>query len=557
MSRWQIALSLIAVLAACGGTMAAEPRASLADGGGLLVDGKPFLPIFVWAQPMKLIEFHKGLGINTLHAGCKDDSPRELLDKLHANGMFGWMNLDLMNDKTVGHPAVLCWTSMHEYDSPKDPLYKADLGGNATVLWIEGEQPKEHSFKQAGWLNVEKPQLSGGKWLVSSAAGEGKAVYEFAVEKPGSYNLWVREFYKTRANPTRWTLDDQAPQETPRSLGTKESKGVAPSMAVGWGKYGTVELSQGRHTLTLEVVPGQTQGGPGKEPNMKLTLWAVDALCFTTAETYPPALKGDYLPRRSPDEAQANLRKIREADPKALAALIFSGSICETFGGVPKQRVPEHTYKAFMETADIVTYDFYPSSGCNKPYRLPQNGLACRELASWAPKGKPVWAFIETGQINNTFPSPTPEEMRAQIWSCVANGAKGIGYFTVAFAPFRWTNFGEGIEGELKRSNAELTELAGPIVMGDTDRKLTVTGDEVDDKWAENRAIHAIRKEYKGKTYVIAVNVCRKAVTPTFTLAGVAAGAAAVWKEDRTVALGDGAFSDAFESLAVHVYVIE
>jgi len=547
---------LMAVLIISLSCAAAEPRVRLAENGGLLVDGKPFLPIFVWAQPMKLIEFHKGLGINTLHAGSKDDSPKELLDKLHAAGMFGWMNLNLMNPETVGHPAVLCWTSMHEYDSPQAPLYKADLGGNATSLWIEGEQPREHSFKQAGWLNVEKPQLSGGKWLVSSAAGKGKAVYEFTVEKAGTYNLWVREFYKTRANPTRWTLDDQAPQETPRSLGTKESKGVAPSMAVGWGKYGTVELSKGSHTLTLEVVPGQTQGGPGKEPNMKLTLWAVDVVCFTTAETYPPALKGDYLPRRSPDEAAANLRKIREADPKALAALIFTGAIAEKVEGVAKQRIPERTYKAFMDAADVVTYDFYPSSGCNKPYRLPQTGLSCRELVSWAPRGKPVWAFIETGQINNSFPSPTPEEMRAQIWSCIANGAKGIGYFTVAFDPFRWTNFGEGIEGELKRSNAELAALAGPIVMGDTDKGLAVTGDEVDDRWALGHAIHAIRKDHEGKTYVIAVNVCRKAVTPMFRLEGVVADKAAVWKEDRTVALSDGAFNDTFEPLAVHIYTV-
>ena len=69
-------------------------------------------------------------------------------------------------------------------------------------------------------------------------------------------------------------------------------------------------------------------------------------------------------------------------------------------------------------------------------------------------------------------------------------------------------------------------------------------------------AIHAIRKDYRGRTYVIAVNVTTQAVKPTLTVAGAKASEATVWKEGRAVAISEGTFSDTFEPLAVHVYVI-
>ena len=142
----------------------------------------------------------------------------------------------------------------------------------------------------------------------------------------------------------------------------------------------------------------------------------------------------------------------------------------------------------------------------------------------------------------------------------IASGAKGIGYFTIAFGrgnKFQWNNLTDEIQAEMKRTNGELTELAGPIVLGDTEKKLTVTGDDTKEASAAGHAIQAIRKEYKGKTYVLAVNVTAQAAKPTFRLEGVSAKKAAAWKENRSLDLADGAFADDFPPLAVHVYVIE
>jgi hypothetical protein len=189
---------------AAGGATCAEPRVKLGENGALLVDGQPLLPIFVWAQPKDEIDFHRGLGVNVLHLGSTGDTTKDVLDTLHAKGMLALLNMERLSEEVAGHPAILAWTVCHEMDMPRDPPYTADRSGDASMIWIEGEQPKRHSFKDEGWLKLQHAQLSGGQWLVSTEADKGEAVYEFTVDEPGTYNLWVREFYKPRANPTTW-----------------------------------------------------------------------------------------------------------------------------------------------------------------------------------------------------------------------------------------------------------------------------------------------------------------------------------------------------------------
>ena len=128
---------------------------------------------------------------------------------------------------------------------------------------------------------------------------------------------------------------------------------------------------------------------------------------------------------------------------------------------------------------------------------------------------------------------------------------------TLAFEPVRGNNLTVEMKAEMKRSNGELTELAGPIVAGDTNLKLAVTNDQTDDKLASGHAIQAVRKQYGGKTYVIAVNVTRQEVNPTLKLEQLTASEAIVWKENRTVKVEGGALADTFKPLEVHVYVLK
>ncbi|MBN2584091.1 MAG: beta-galactosidase [Planctomycetes bacterium] len=557
--KLKLVVTLVAVAAmACSAAVAAEPRVKLTETGGLLVDGKPFLPIMVWAQPSSTLEMHKGLGMNTMHPGEGEDKDpaKAYLDKLQAAGMMGLLNIEAFRDDLKDHPAVLAWTVEHEPDMAENPAYEPDLLRGGPVIWIEGEAAKESTMKRNAWLDKEKLQLSGKRWLTAEKDGAGSATWEFEVTQAGAYTLWVREFTKNWANPTRWTLDEGQPQETPRSLRPLENVTLGGGQGVAWAEYGKVELAAGKHTLKFEIVAGRTVGKPDAEPNPE-AIFAIDAICLTQAESHPAAKPLEPTPKRLPEIEKANYEKLKAAKPDALAWNVLTSGC---YGGY--QKLPMRYYEEFVKWTDVVSFDHYPITGWNQPGRLPEVGLVTRKYVQMCGKGKPVWTIVEASDqdLSWTAPEtrgPTAAEMRAQVFSSIACGAKGIGYFTIAFNPFRWNNLTDEIKAELKRTNGELTELAGPIVLGDTDKALTVTGDETDDKSAEGRAIHAIRKDYEGKTYVIAVNITRAAVTPTLKVDGATAAKATVWKESREVAVSDGGFSDAFEPLAVHVYLLQ
>ncbi|MFW6153613.1 MAG: beta-galactosidase [Planctomycetota bacterium] len=552
MLRCSLMLTLILVLVA-GAAHAAGPRATLTERGELLVDGKPFLPIFVWAQPASAIELHKGLGVNTLKPGG-NEKPKAFLDALHKAGMIGLIDQGAATEALIDHPAALAWTVSHEADMAAKPGFKPDLSGEAATIWIEGEAADVNTFERSSWLDQQRDQLSGGRWLATQE-DQGKAAWTFTVDKPGRYHLFVREFNKIWANPTKWTLDGGPARTTPRSLQATDVINWGP-VGVGWARYGEVTLDAGEHTLTFEIVPGKTVGGADREPSDQ-TMFAVDAICFTTADRPPSGEVVGPRPRGLPETQAKRYRHVKSLDENALTWNIFTKGF---FGRYNK--IPLRWYHAFLETTDIASFDHYPVTGYNKPDRLPEVGLATAKLVELSRKNQPVWTIVEASDQDLSWTAdetrgPTPAEMRAEVWSAIANGAQGIGYFTIAFNPFRWNHLTDEVKAEMKRTNGELSELAGPIVMGGTDRALTVTGDEVGDPNANGKAIQAIRKDHDGKVYVIAVNVTREAVTSSFKLDPVPAGRATVWKEGRSVAVTDGTFSDTFEPLAVHVYVLE
>ena len=563
-----LALCALALWAAA--LSAAEPRVKLAPNGAVLVDGKPFLPIFVWAQPSSALEMHKALGVNTMHPGEKEESDpiKAYLDKLQANGMLALVNDGAYKDEIKGHPAILAWTVEHEPDGATPAPYKPNLAGDGSIIWIEGEGPKENTLKPAGgWLNLKSAQLSGEHWLTCDDKAEGQAVYEFEVKKAGKYNLWVREFTKTWANPTNWQIDDQPAQDTPRELRSvnEESANLGEGRGANWCKYATVDLTEGKHKLTIKVVPGRTVGDPKKEP-APAAIWAIDVFCFTTADKFPPRVVADPLPTRLPEVEKEHYEQMKKRDPNCLTWNIFSGS----FFGPYSQGLPQKYYDEWLRWADIASFDLYPVTGWNQPGRLAHVGLATRKLVSMARKGQPVWTIVEASdqELSWTAPTtkgPTAEEMRAEVWMAIASGAKGIGYFTIAFGrgkSFKWNNLTDEVKAEMKRTNGELTELAAPILLGDTDKALTTSGDETKDKEAQGHAIMAIRKDYEGKTYVVAVNVTREPVRPMFKVEEAPGGSVEVFRENRKVELKDAvelknpSFTDAFKPLEVHIYIL-
>mgnify|MGYP001556349796 CR=1 FL=1 len=154
--------------------LAGNKRVQLTDTGGLLVDCKPFLPFFVWAQPTGTLAKEAELGFNVVHAGETEDKDpiASFLDSAHKHGLLVLADQDRFSPNLKDHPALLAWTVEHEPETPENPPYQADLSKAPGTIWIEGEQPAESTFGHNPWLDKASTNLSGGKWLSGSASYE-------------------------------------------------------------------------------------------------------------------------------------------------------------------------------------------------------------------------------------------------------------------------------------------------------------------------------------------------------------------------------------------------
>jgi len=92
---------------------------SLGANGELRINGQPFLPIFVWAQPVRNFDSFISLGINTfMGEGAEKITAREFLDEVQARGAKGIIHTQEKNWQLKDHPALLCWMFSDEPDMP-------------------------------------------------------------------------------------------------------------------------------------------------------------------------------------------------------------------------------------------------------------------------------------------------------------------------------------------------------------------------------------------------------------------------------------------------------
>ncbi|MCS7254768.1 MAG: hypothetical protein RMK18_12320 [Armatimonadota bacterium] len=453
--------------------------------GELRVNGNPFLPIFVWLQPIQNFDFLASLGINTfMGEGARGESPREFLDALHKRGLWGIIHSRNENWHLKDHPALLAWMFSDEPDLPATLPYERpvmvpqDEKGNINIWW-EGELPKETNFPKGGWMEREATRtlLSGGNWLTLDAnelppEGAFFARYEVDVPQAARYTLWVREFIKSWASPTRWRFNTGEWQQTARDLKELEPQRVHRVLTVGWHRYGTVELTAGRHTFELIVSDRRTAGSPDKVG--KEFMAGFDAFLLTTSDKAPLAPLRPPRPRISPEEIARQYAELKRADTSHPVYLNLTAGFFPKFA-----RYDEATtgaiYPAYCRATDIIGYDLYPVTGWGRPDWVPLIAPVTRKLRELAPPHVPVWVILEcTTKLRwvsqehlNRIGRPkgaTAAELRAMVWMAIINGAKGIGYFPHRWDPYKPCDISEELQAEMKRTNRQLTQLASVIL---------------------------------------------------------------------------------------------
>ncbi len=555
--------TLLLVLLVSTPALAAEVR--VGPNRELLVDGRPFFPLFVWLQPPHLFELHKRLGMNAMmgESAKSEVSTRDFLDACKAADLWGIVHASEKNRAVKDHPALLTWMFGDEPDLAaktgyEPPRFVSQRDGPPSVWW-EGENPQRTNIRASSWMDVKHRSLSGGRWLPADAKpkGEGKGLaeplfarYEIEVPQAGSYSLWVREFAKNWASPTEWRFDSEDWSTTPRDSRPIESMKVHRVLSAGWTKYGRVELSAGKHAFEIRARQVRTAGKPDRTGGEVMV--AFDAFLLTTSDKAPLSPPRPPQPRIPPAEILREYKAWKEFDAARPVFLNLTASFLPQY---KKYESSDALYAAYARGTDIVGYDHYPIYGWGKPERVPEVAQATRKLRELAPERTPVWAILETGRggqwTADTMRAPHPFEIRAEVWMAIVNGATGIGYFPHAWKPrYTWCQIPEENQAELKRLNAQITRLA-PVILGPASQR------KVACKTSGSEPIDLAVREHQGSLYVFAVSLSRQKRQAAFSIPGLAAGQTIeVLDEDRSLRSKAGGFDDAFGELEVHLYRI-
>ncbi len=149
-------------------------------------------------------------------------------------------------------------------------------------LWIEAESASSYTFDSL----VSDSEASSGSYLSLDtdrpppvATGDGgsgyQAVYQLAVGTGGSYDLWAATSPLSSSSPFTYTLDDGGAN----TVQDARSEGGLYAGKFVWSQLGTVSLSRGHHTLTLNVV--------GPRPADRRYVLSVDTLCLSRVPFHP------------------------------------------------------------------------------------------------------------------------------------------------------------------------------------------------------------------------------------------------------------------------------
>jgi hypothetical protein len=256
--------------------------------------------------------------------------------------------------------------------------------------------------------------------------------------------------------------------------------------------------------------------------------------------------------RVAPATIAAQYSGNRAADPNHLNFLTLTPRFVSRLFPPAWMNGDRSIYKDYGAATDAIGFDLYPVYGFCDTSLIPWQANATHELASIYAPGRPVYSWIEAASTSGTVCKGRGVfdwELRAEVWMTIANGATAIGYFTHSWTP-SYTQFRVDpvVQAELTRTNRQLRNFAVPILAAPVplDEKVLTYGGRVD----------VIARRYAGATYIFAVNVNRRAASVRFEAPWLANRMVTPFEENRTIQADATGFTDAFDPLGVHIYVL-
>lgn len=202
---------------------------------------------------------------------------------------------------------------------------------------------------------------------------------------------------------------------------------------------------------------------------------------------------------------------------------------------------------------DVISMDYYPYEYATRYsyVSLEDCLLAHDRMREWNYNLIPTMTWIETCDIRAEpeypwTPPPTPTELRNLCWLTVIHGVKGIQWFHY-FEPTPAENY--AVMNEFRDQITALT----PVVLGPEE-----TGADVTDVELGGGRVDIMVREHDAQVYIFAGEVRAESQTVRFDVDGLGAGMTVeVYDEARTITADAGSFTDTFDPLAIHIYVID
>lgn len=283
----------------------------------------------------------------------------------------------------------------------------------------------------------------------------------------------------------------------------------------------------------------------------------MSVLPYSSGARTAPSLLG----WRGPDEPDgdgirpatiaAEFRANRARDPDHINVLNLSSNFFSQLPPPSWMHGDRSIYKEYTQAADFPGFDIYPIYGWCQPSLIWWEAAASREFATIYARGNPFYSWIETSSTSSQACAGRglhANEVRAEVWMAITNGAKGIGYFTHSWTPtYSQFRVSSAVQAEMRRTDRQITNFTGPILAAPA----PVTGHPQ----GGGGPVDFIARQWGGATYVFAVNVGRNWTAERFTGPTLAHATVESFEEGRTIHAGAPGFRDRFGPLAVRIYI--
>jgi hypothetical protein len=271
--------------------------------------------------------------------------------------------------------------------------------------------------------------------------------------------------------------------------------------------------------------------------------------------------KRRYGPPIPPARIVSGYRALRAADPTRPIMLNLGQGVAndEWKGRGPGASLDD--YPAYVQGADIVSFDVYPVAGLERPDRADMLWYVAKgvdRLVKWTDGRQRVWNCIECTHISNPGAKATPHQVRAEVWMALVHGSSGLIYFVHEFRP-RFNEHALLDDPEMLKAvtsiNHTIHELAEVLNSPVISSAGTVRSSNA------QVPIDMMVKRHQGTTYIFAVAMRNGPSRGSFEIQGIppTATATTIGEESgatRRIPVSRGKFEDDFLPFDVHIYAI-